>query len=408
MATSLIYVLCVPEDYAWAYELVGDLQSDGYTVYLEPPDVDPNDFPRRQQTADALYSAKAMLVVLTEMSVVGPSSTIFEAWWRPFLTNGGTVIPCISPEAPVGEKNWMPFDLVRLPRVDFRQAEGYGKLRGILQSVGLVSTSLPRHPMPKSSTPKPPSPPPPPPLAPNFQAASVALVPFVEPKPEYEGPPQEFSVKNVSAPLPSTKSDQKVSSPRGLLNFLSITVLVAALLMAWVFVWQFANRGIDNTSALYWTVGIIAFVVLVMLWRRTARIQQHYQANLQRPLKRHLPQRGQVSRTQRITRPRIYVEVLESGDPEDVGLILPIQGESIVIGRGNNADLSLSDRGVEREHCRIYYHPYSATYHLKNLTQKRTVLYLDPLALNESRTLQNGDLIALGNSVVLQFRAHAD
>lgn len=381
MDNRLIFVLCAPDDYEWTEGLVERLRQDRYIVYLEPFSVNADDVQARRRTSDALYSAQIMLAIISEASAISAAAPTFDAWWRPFLQSHRPLIPCLMPSAPAAEKNWMPFDLTRLPRVDFRQPEAYSILREMLRHHHVFpesSNSLQVVDLPATSMP-----------SPVFSAPQLPQ----QPPPVVKTPQRDKTRQNETRQLRQT-------------NFLSLILGLLGVVLAWMGVWQ-STAG-NTATALLWLAGVVAIFSLLFLTRLTARAQKRHQEDIRRrkSIAAIKQKKATSPEVKRVARPRIYLEVLESDAVEDIGMILPIYNEISTIGRGAQNTLVLGDKGVDKTHCQVIYDAAAEKYYLESTSRKSTVLLDSPLRTGERRSLQNGDLILLGAAVILQFRAH--
>ncbi len=345
LSEALVILVCTPADYTWAQALAQRLTADGYHIYLEPlHDEDPT---VQRQTADALYQAQMMLAVISRESALGDSAPTFEAWWRPFLQNGKRVVACIMPDAPPGAENWMPYDLVRQTHVNFKDSNAYATLRSLLPEL---------HPL------LPPSP------EPDLIEA--------EDKDETPPPPKHEPIITVQPP-----------TVRIVLNVLVGLVL---LLVMWI---AALNATDDNTSIALWLA--IVFVIemgVFLLGRFASKRRERLQDIINR---RH-------AAAARDTTFPIYLEVIESKIEEEVGQIWGMLDEELTIGKNYEADIPLHDRHLDRDHCTVFVD--KNRFYLENKTRRRTVLYGRRLGVGEISELQNGDLIAVGQSTVLQLR----
>jgi hypothetical protein len=176
--------------------------------------------------------------------------------------------------------------------------------------------------------------------------------------------------------------------------------MFSVVIAVWMLVWR-STAG-NTGMAFLWVIGIIAVIILGVLGRQAFLHQKKNPSPQTRPITRSTQRNKREGNLD--THIKVYFEVIESEIPNDIGKTLVVTESNALIGRGEKSSLILQDRTLDKEHCRVFYHSHERRYYLENCSKKRTVFYNEPLAPNEIRPLQNGDLIALGDSVVLQFR----
>lgn len=382
-----IFVLCVPEDYEWTSELVARLRTENYTLYLEPPNLPDDDLATRNQTAQALYAAALMLIVISRESVLGESAEVFEAWWRPYLQRQRPVISCLVPNAPPGSENWMPYDLAQLARADFSAEDD------LLHLMQLINQTLPQV-----------RPQPPRPMLPAIISAPVYTVtsgpsPLPTPPPQAIEPvmPQVPSALPQRPPLPSASATHAIEraqnrrrTRRFFWTLVQLPLVIVGLAVLWILGIQIAEQqGTEDALFMIITatgIGLI-FGFIYMLLRTRGQPSPSAYEEYSAP-----------------RRPDIYLEILSSINEDIIGKVWTINQFTMSLGRQKGADIYIKDNQVSPEHCVIFYSRQDGRYYLENLIPHETVLYDYPLGAGEVRQIANGDLIVLGRSVVLQFR----
>lgn len=397
MNPAPIFVLTTPADQAWTQQLVQQLRASGHLLYLEAADFD--DDAHQQRAADAFYNAPAMLVVLSVESALGESAPVFEEWWRSFMASQRPIVTCLVPDAPVGASYWMPFDLRNLPRADFSRGEETETLKTLrqflesaLRQVKLAEPDGSPEPVragipsqaPASNRPAPVNHPAPPPRAIRHPAtlagATAAQPPPIPPAPVAH----------------AIEHSRRRRQERQLwINLLGWPVVVVLLGVLWLLGLALAEAYTPLDALL--AVGLALLIGLgvgyVYMWGR-------HRLKARRRIK---PAMSGPTRTQR--RPPVYLEVIASVDEDAIGQIFPIIQFETTIGRGRRADVRLPDRQLARLHAGLIYRQDKGQYYLTNRTDGPTVLHDHPLQPQETCPIANGDLIVLGQSVVLQFRA---
>lgn len=362
-----IFLLAVPEDYPIVQKLARRLRTDGYSVYLESPDADPDDLAVRNRTSQALYGASVMLAFVSGASALGESSDVFDEWWRSFQRNSGEIIACIAPKAPAGEKHWMSYDLTRLPRVDFRQPQGYRQLQAKLDAILKPSTTA-------------------------ATASPLEVIATTKPA---------ATAREQVRPKPVEQS-QLPPIIQVLISLMGILAGLVVVLVLWLVLLRSTSGS--RSDAILLLGGVIGIVVLGLLVRRTIRTQHQYQAQFRQPSDLYPPPATKETPPVQAALPDVFIEVVESDFSEMVGQRWPVEDVEVDIGRAGRNTIHLPVRDVEKQHCTVYYDEADGYYYLENKGTGRTVLLGDLLRAGEVRRLQNGDLIALGNSMVLQFR----
>lgn len=336
-----LFFICAPTDYPWTRSLAHQFFSMGYRVYLEPPD-EADDEKVRERTARALYNAEIMVAIVSKESAIGSSAEAFEAWWRPFVDSGRQVIACITPDSPAGAENWIPYDLIRRPHVDFRRAGGAARLAELVTKDGSTAQARPTQASYND----------------DYEA-------------QFESEPFAYPTQPVAPVEAEPEPESKTSIIRTLLG------LVVGLIMVLV-IWQMALQS-DSGDALIWVGGLAVMVVVVYLigrWR---------------------PQ----SRSQAAKKLVGYLEVISSDDTKAKGRVYGLIN-TLTIGTGRRAQIRFNVEGIEKQHCTIFYD--GKAYYLENTSNSRTILYDRQLDSGEVVVLQHGDLITVGQAVVLQFR----
>lgn len=335
-----LFFICAPNDYPWTRSLAHQFFSMGYRVYLEPPDIEEAEAVQ-ERTARALYNADIMVAIISKESAIGSSAEAFEAWWRPFIDSGRQVIACITPDSPAGAENWMPYDLIRRPHVDFRRVGATARL------VELVNKDVPAPVRPVSrSTPDET-------YETEFEADSIAY------------PTQPVS------PITEPEPEPKVSS-------IGTVIGLAVGLVLVLIIWQAALQS-DNSQALLWLGGLVIIVMVVYWigrWRRKAARKS-------------------------TLKPVGYLEVIASPTNKDKGRVYGLI-QTLTIGTGRRVQIRLKVEGIEKRHCTISYD--GKAYYLENTSKSRTILYDRQLDEGEVVVLQHGDLITVGQAAILQFR----
>lgn len=389
MTSPKLFLLYAPIDAEWAQGFYQQLREAGYTLYMEPLESDPEDATLQRKTTAALQKATHLLAVVSKESALGESAAAFEAWWRPFLRTGRPVIACIVPDAPPGAEHWMPFDLLRQRRADFREPDGMAQLQKWIGS----APSAANEGQPISE-----------PMSSRADAASRTARPEPTPRPIAVNPrrPPTPSKPKPAEPLPPRP---KPSFLRLILNTIGVLIglmLVVLLLFA-------ASESGDSTtggiSAEAWLVSLLIVVVAVALIGRIVTQRQRRQWRLEQ--RRQMAQtRAKIEAEEAAKTPEVYLEVIQSKAKRDVGQIWPMDDFALTVGRGVKVDVPLRDRAIARRQCMVFLDDETGRYYLENLdVRERTVLYDKPLLQGEVVPIENGDMIRLGKSVVLQFRA---
>lgn len=389
MTSPKLFLLYAPIDAEWAQGFYQQLREAGYTLYMEPLESDPEDATLQRKTTAALQKATHLLAVVSKESALGESAAAFEAWWRPFLRTGRPVIACIVPDAPPGAEHWMPFDLLRQRRADFREPDGMAQLQKWIGS----APSAANEGQPISE-----------PMSSRADAASRTARPEPTPRPIAANPrrPPTPSKPKPAEPLPPRP---KPSFLRLILNTIGVLIglmLVVLLLFA-------ASESGDSTtggiSAEAWLVSLLIVVVAVALIGRIVTQRQRRQWRLEQ--RRQMAQtRAKIEAEEAAKTPEVYLEVIQSKAKRDVGQIWPMDDFALTVGRGVKVDVPLRDRAIARRQCMVFLDDETGRYYLENLdVRERTVLYDKPLLQGEVVPIENGDMIRLGKSVVLQFRA---
>lgn len=375
MAGNLLFALCAPDDYEWTNTLVNYLIANEYNVYLDSPDQQ-----NIQTTLTALQQTRIMLVVVSQESALGDSAAVFEDWWRPFVEQDRSIITVIKPGEPAGVEHWMPFDLRTFPTVSFDHDEAYAELRQEIDSVlkpGLnpVPEALPALPSPVQSIPEVKAP--------------------ASPRPVYSRP-EPPPIPTARASYAIEKATNRRRERRFWRNILFGPIVFALLVALWVMGLALAD-AYGSTTALFMVTAsvilstIITLVVMALRGRRSktrSRSKQDIKAGIR----------------SRRRRPDVYIEVVSSVNRNEMGKIFAIDRPRISIGKDSADDIRIRDRKIDKEHSVIFYNQADSCYYLENLSSKSTVVHDRALRRGEVSQIENGDLIVLGDSVVLQFR----
>ena len=385
MAKPLIFALSTPEDYDWSAQLVRRLQKDGYTVYLEPPTADTTS---SDQTAQALYAADVMLVMVSSASALGTSAEMFEAWWRPFWTDKRAIVVCLVEGSPAGADYWMPFDLSTLPRADFSSEDNYDHLRLLLAEAA------------KHTAPPRPTTPPPAPITPPLMSRADPTARANMPPPAPQRPPRPSNLPkppiqpSASAAIAIEQARQNRENRRLGRYIIGVPLIIGGLVVLWVLGLELANTYDSMTALMIVSsaavLGTLASVLAMILKAR-------------RTPPAIIAEKLSESRIASRRRPDVYVEVIACTHDDELGRIFAITQLATTIGRAN-ATITLHDRQLAKSHCTIFYERADGQYYLENHSPQATIMYDMPLSKGEVRPLENGDLIVLGEAVVLQFR----
>lgn len=394
---SPIFVLAVPSDYDWTAQLVRRLSADGHFLYLEPQNDEPNDQSTHQFTADALYNASAMLVVISQDSALGDSSDVFEAWWRPFMQDKRPIIVALVPDAPSGAEHWMPFDLRHFPRVDFQDKLAYETLKGFLTTAVKEKSQTP----PRTSRPLAPSKPAP--VSPPMTSRAKPQQRGPRPQPSHRSVippranmPSDLPLPPASASYAMEKADIEREERRLWRNLLGWPVVLVLLVVLWVLGFELADQYTEEDA-------FLAIVAATLIGLITGFIIMGFRVWGNRASREQRKVMKTYQRSQR--RPEVYVEIISSTSENDLGQIWPITQFAMTIGRSKQADMVIHDKHLAKKHCIIFYDRDDGQYYLENLSDAPTVLYDSPLRVGDVQAIENGDLIVLGKSVVLQFRS---
>lgn len=395
MAGPKLFLLYAPTDAEWAQSLYQRLHGDGYSIYMEPPESDPEDAVIQRKSAVALQKATHLLGVASKESTLGDSARDFEGWWRPFLQSGRPIITCVTPDAPPGTEHWMPFDLLRQRWADFRESDGYAQLQNLLGpakgDANLAEAELDAIPLVSRVN-----------VEARANRPESESRPIVTPRPIK--PPK---IKDPDENLPPiSEADLPKPSPlRSIFNFIGVLiglVLVILLLGA-------ASQAVNSesgVSAEMWLLGVLGMVgALALIGRITYRRRRR---KLRIEQRRKLAQeRAKTTPTETApARPEVYLEVIQSKAKDEIGQIWVVDDFALTIGRGAKVDVPLRDKRLAKRQCVVFYDDGEGRFYIENLDpHERTVFYDKPLLEGEVLPIENGDLILLGKSVVLQFRA---
>ncbi|MBI5929510.1 MAG: FHA domain-containing protein [Chloroflexi bacterium] len=386
MTNPKLFLLYAPTDATWAQSLYQQLHEAGYSLYMEPPESDLEDAVVQRKTAAALQKATHLLAVVSKESALGESAPIFEAWWRPFLRTGRPIIACVVPDAPPGAEHWMPFDLLRQRRADFRELDGYAQLQKWIGPVptpsaegGTISEPLTSRANPESRAARP------------------------EPRPRPTKPPSiKPKIKEPDSPVPP---DTKPSLFHSMVNSIGVIIgltMVVILLFA-------ASQAVNSdggVSAETWLLSLVVLVAAIALIGRITmrRRQRRWRVEYRRQVAQQA--RIKVQTDERVpSKPEVYLEVIQSKAKQDIGQIWAIDDFALTVGRGSKVDVPLRDKDIAKRQCVVFFDDAEERFYLENLdAHERTVLYDKPLLLDEVVPIENGDMIRLGKSAVLQFR----
>ncbi len=387
MTNPKLFLLYAPVDAEWAQALYQQLREAGYTLYMESPEGDPDDALLQRKTSAALQKATHLLAVVSKESALGESAGVFESWWRPFLRTGRPVIACIVPDAPPGAEHWMPFDLLRQRRADFREPDGMAQLQiwiGPASTEGLpISESLTSRADAESRAARPEP-------TPRLDA--------IPPRPPQIKPPK---TKEVDEPLPDRPRPSFLRTIANAIGVIIGLTLVGLVLFA---ASQSDNSATSEFSAEAWLVSLLIVVVAVALIGRIATQRQRRQRQVEQ--RRQMAQtRAKLEADEATQTPVVYLEIIQSKAKHDIGQIWAIDDFALTVGRGVKVDVPLRDRAIAKRQCMVFFDDGAGRYYLENLdARERTVLYDKPLLRGEVVPIENGDMIRLGKSVVMQFR----
>jgi len=91
----------------------------------------------------------------------------------------------------------------------------------------------------------------------------------------------------------------------------------------------------------------------------------------------------------------------------EVGALLSIPAtKSLIVGRGKDADVRLSDRGLSRRHARFF--QLGGTHYVEDLDSRNGVQVEGERIERLPRELRHGDRVVLGAGIVLVFELHDD
>lgn len=378
MTNPKLFLLYAPIDADWATSLYRQLQEAGYSVYMELPDSDREDTFLQRKTMAALQKATHLLAAVSKESALGEAASVFEAWWRPFLQTGRPIIACIVPDAPPSAEHWMPFDLLRQRRADFRELDGFEQLKQWIGPVRVEGLAISE------------------PLASRAKPETR----LAQPQPPIR--PKSLPIeKHPTPPVPSKRS--LVGS---MANAMGV-VIGLAIMIVLLFAASLSVNAENDISPETWLLSVLIVVAaFALIGRITLRRRQRQWRIEQR---RQLAQARAESQTQDLTvpplPPAVYVEVIQSRAKQDVGQIWAMDDFALTIGRGAKVDVPLRDNHIAKQQCTVFFDDGTGHYYLENLDlHERTVLYDRPLQRGEVVEIENGDMICLGKSVVLQFR----
>ena len=360
----LIFFVCVPEDYEWTLDLAERLESEGYPIYLEPLEVDKS---TRKVTTKALRKSSVMVAVISQDSALGENAAVFERWWRPYVENQRPIVGCLMPDAPLGAEHWMPHDLYRQNPIDFRNDNAYAQL---LERLG-----APPEPEPIIEAPPP------------QIVAPLEIAPQVEPEPQPEPLPQK-----PIAPPPMPASEVPIAPPRpqdieeSAGWFKTIFSIVIGLVLL-IFIWVAAIGGGDDITLETWLALLFGGIGILFLMA--------YVNNRQKQRQRDFEYRRAVAKERgKTAQSGAYIEVIESGDVDEIGQVWLLEEAITSIGRGHSSTIGLTDAEIDKEHCVIFYE--DGDYFLESTSHQKTMVVDRYVAAGTVTELQNGDLIALG------------
>ncbi|MAQ16049.1 MAG: GGDEF domain-containing protein [Sandaracinus sp.] len=110
------------------------------------------------------------------------------------------------------------------------------------------------------------------------------------------------------------------------------------------------------------------------------------------------------------------MDIKGGADPREQGALRLIRGPevgaftaiphtgSLVVGRGGDVDLSISDRGLSRRHARFFH--LAGSHYVEDLGSTNGVFVEGSQVGDLPLRLSQGDRIALGESIILMFELH--
>ncbi len=386
MTNPKLFLLYAPVDAEWAQAFYQQLREVGYTLYMESPESDPEDALVQRKTSAALQKATHLLVVVSKESALGESAGVFEAWWRPFLRTGRPVIACIVPDAPPGAEHWMPYDLLRQRRADFREPDGMAQLQKWLGPA-------PTEGLPISE-----------PMTSRADAESRTARPEPAPHPIKPPPRRPLIPPKLGIEDHPTPERPKPSFLRMIFNTIGIVIGFALVALVLLAASQSGNSAASGISDEAWLVSLLIVVVAVALIGRIATQRQRRQRRVEQ--RRQMAQtRAKLEAEEATQTPEVYLEIIQSKAKRDIGQIWVIDDFALTVGRGVKVDVPLRDRDIAKRQCMVFFDDEAGRYYLENLdVRERTVLYDKALLRGEVVPIENGDMIRLGKSVVMQFR----
>lgn len=370
---STVFVICADSDLEWTKTLATRLQQDGYQVSVITPSQSSRTIVRNQHSH--------LLVIVSPDSALGDAADWLENIWRPFLGSGGSVIPCLIPNAPGGAKNWMPFDLHVQVAIGFDDESAYQQLCARLGPIKAPVAQAP------TSTQRPS-------VLPTAEAPSpteVALSPRTLAAPPPAPPPPQ-------QPLPQPQlPDLTLEPPR--MNFISYVLsIVAGFALVTLIWWAALQQTLDGGPSLLLWLGGLALVLGSLF--ALGQIELKRRQRTRYVESRYDQARGYAGSQ---IKPPIYVEIIQSTRVEENGLIWEMRGETLQIGSRFDTDVPLvNHEDIASEMAMIFYE--NGVYYLENTSRGQTLFLLDQrLEAKAIAAINSGDLITMA-SVVLQFR----
>ena len=372
-------------DREWAASLLPPLEEDEHRVDFITPDNAPRAIARSPESA--------LLVVVSPESALGETADWLERIWQPFLMHNGTVIPCLVPDAPPGAKNWMPYDLYAQVPVDFSDPDA-------LQY--LLNRLAPKRP---AQTP--------PPAPTIVDTPTIAASNTQPPSTDVTQHPPTITTASPVPPMPTMpppppRDDSPGNTPDSLqeapqMNFFNYVLSIVSGFILVVLIWWAAlQQTVPGGPSLLLWLGGLALVLGSLFGLGQIEL-------MRRSRKRYIEQRYvQAQRYAKSdVKPNVYVEIVQSFRPEEVGLIWDMRGDSFTIGTKHDADVPLiAHTDLEALVAIIFYE--DGLYYVENASRKMTLHLVDQqLASASTAVLNNGDLITL-SSIILQFRVDVD
>src|SRR6516162_6226315 len=103
---------------------------------------------------------------------------------------------------------------------------------------------------------------------------------------------------------------------------------------------------------------------------------------------------------EKVERDRAYLIVLAGNN---VGEMYKVTGETMIIGRGQNADIQIVDEGISRRHARVVCQEGAVA--VEDLGSTNGT-FLNGQKIGERAPLRDGDKIQVGSTTILKFTYH--